>query len=109
VLGIRLLGFGEDLGKAALAALLAAAHEAALERGAEAVEIDLRELKFLGAACFRALVGWLAKVVELPDGRRYRVRFVENPFARWQHHSLSALAGFAPSVVETVAVQGATP
>jgi len=102
VLGIRLVGFGEDLGRAALAALLAAAHEAAMQRGAEAVEVDLRELKFLSAACFRVLVAWLAEVAEAPEGKRYRVRFVENPFARWQHPSLSALAAFAPSVVESV-------
>jgi len=100
-LGLRLLGFGEDLGKAALAELLATAHEQALARGAEAVEVDLRELKFLSAACFRVLVGWLARVVEVPEERRYRVRFVENPFARWQQPSLNALAAFAPSIVET--------
>ncbi|HEY8212371.1 MAG TPA: SpoIIE family protein phosphatase [Myxococcaceae bacterium] len=100
-LGLRLLGFGEDLGKVALVELLAAAHEQALARGAKVVEVDLRELKFLGAACFRALVGWLARVLEVPEGRRYRVRFVENPFARWQQPSLNALAAFAPSIVET--------
>jgi len=109
VLGIRLYGFGEDLGKAALEALLAAAHETALQRGAEAVEMDLRELKFLAGACFRALMVWLAWVAETPEEKRYRVRFVENPFARWQHPHLSALAAFAPSVVETVTGPGETP
>lgn len=104
VLGIRLLGFGEDLAKASLDALLAAAHQLALQRGAEAVEVDLRELKFISGDCFRALMGWLARVVEAPEEKRYRVRFVENPFARWQQHHLSALAAFAPSVVDTVRV-----
>ncbi|HYV44306.1 MAG TPA: SpoIIE family protein phosphatase [Myxococcaceae bacterium] len=109
VLGIRLFGFGEDLGKGALEALLAAAHEVALQRGAEAVEVDVRELKFLAGACFRALMVWLARVAETPEEKRYRVRFVENPFARWQHPHLSALAAFAPSVVEAVEGPGGTP
>jgi PAS domain S-box-containing protein len=106
VLGIRLTGFGEDLCQAALASLLAGAHEVALQRGAEAVEVDLRDLKFLGGDCFRTLMGWLARVVEAPEEQRYRVRFVENPFARWQHVHLNALAAFAPSVVETVTGPG---
>ncbi len=101
LLGLHLHGFAEDPDRAQLGGLLRKVHALALERKAAVVEVDLRELKFLSASCFKELASWLSWVKDAPEEQRYRVRFVSNPFLRWQQPSLSALVAFAPSVVLT--------
>ncbi len=100
-LGLRLEGFGEDADRGGLTQLLQTVHSEALQRQAKAVEVDVRELKFLSASCLKVLAGWLARLQDVPDERRYRVRFVTNLFLRWQQPSIGALVAFAPDVVMT--------
>ena len=59
----------------------------------------MRQLEFMSAAAFNALVGWLALLSDLPPEHRYRIRFRSNPNIRWQRRSLCALSCFATDVV----------
>ena len=103
VIGVRLTGLAEIPERAALGGLLQRLHAAALEREASQVELDVRTLRFMASSCFKELLTFLTRVAELPEAQRYRIRFVADPFVRWQRPSLQALHAFAPGVVATEA------
>ncbi|MGE0396645.1 MAG: hypothetical protein AB7T06_08015 [Kofleriaceae bacterium] len=63
------------------------------------IEIDLRDLEFMNAACMKLFVNWVADILESPEEQRYRLRFVSNPEVRWQRRSLMALQCFTTDVV----------
>ncbi|MFN0247570.1 MAG: hypothetical protein ACKV2T_11845 [Kofleriaceae bacterium] len=82
-----------------LAALLPRLHAELLRLGAKEIEIDLRELEFMNAACMKLLVMWVADILDVPSDQRYRLRFRPNPEVRWQRRSLVALQCFMTDVV----------
>lgn len=71
--------------------LVARIHAEAIRVGAREVEIDLRELEFMNAACMKLFVNWVSEILDGPEDKRYRLRFVSSPDVRWQRRSLQAL------------------
>jgi hypothetical protein len=98
-LELRLSGSADMSTRAPLEALIGRLHGRLEAAGASTIRVDLRQLEFMSAASFNALVGWLSLIHELPPERRYRIRFQSNPHIRWQRRSLSALSCFATDVV----------
>jgi len=98
-LELRLSGSADMSTRGPLEALIGRLHGRLEAEGASAIRVDLRELEFMSAASFNALVLWLSLVHELPPERRYRIRFQSNPHIRWQRRSLGALSCFATDVV----------
>jgi hypothetical protein len=96
---LRLAGSADMSTRRPLEALIERLHGRLESTGVSAIRVDLRQLEFMSAASFTALVGWLSLVHELPPERRYRIRFHSNPHIRWQHRSLGALSCFATDVV----------
>jgi hypothetical protein len=96
---LRLSGSADISTKGPLEALIQQLHGQLEAQGVSVVRVDLRQLEFMSAASFTALVGWLSLVHELPPDRRYRIRFRSNPLIRWQRRSLGALSCFATDVV----------
>lgn len=98
-LELRLSGSADMSARERLEALIERLHGQLTADGASVVRVDLRQLEFMSASSFTALVSWLTLVHELPPERRYRIRFQSNPLIRWQRRSLGALACFATDVV----------
>jgi hypothetical protein len=98
-LTLRLSGSADMTTRRPLEALIERLHGRLEAAGASAIRVDLRQLEFMSAASFNALVGWLSLVHDLPPERRYRIRFQSNPLIRWQRRSLGALSCFATDVV----------
>jgi hypothetical protein len=96
---LRLSGSADMSTRQPLEALIERLHGRLEAAGASAIRVDLRQLEFMSAASFNALVGWLSLVQDLPPERRYRIRFQSNPHIRWQRRSLNALSCFATDVV----------
>jgi hypothetical protein len=96
---LRLSGSADISTKGPLEALIQQLHGQIEAQGVSAIRVDLRQLEFMSAASFTALVGWLSLVHDLPPERRYRIRFQSNPLIRWQRRSLGALSCFATDVV----------
>jgi len=101
VLAAQLVGLAEIPEQLSLRGLLGTLHALALERKSKIVEIDVRTVRFMSSSCIKELVGHLSQVRALPEAERYRVRYVLDPFVRWQRPSLQALYAFAPDVVMT--------
>ena len=96
---LRLSGSADMSTRRPLEALIERLHGRIEAAGASAIRVDLRQLEFMSAASFNALVGWLALIHDLPPERRYRIRFHSNPHIRWQRRSLGALSCFATDIV----------
>ena len=96
---LRLSGSADMSTRQPLEDLIERLHGRLEAGGASAIHVDLRQLEFMSAASFNALVGWLSLIQDLPPERRYRIRFHSNPHIRWQRRSLGALACFATDVV----------
>lgn len=79
--------------------LMARLHAEMVRVAATEVEIDLRDLEFMNAACMKLFVNWVSEILEGPEDKRYRLRFVSNPEVRWQRRSLMALQCFTTDVV----------
>lgn len=89
-----------DIGKAGeLEMWFGRVHEALVLAGADSVRIDLRELDFMSASAFNALVSWLGSIHELPESQRYKLRLVSNPDIHWQRRSLKTLTCFAVDLI----------
>ena len=71
--------------------LLARMHAEVVRVSAREVQIDLRDLEFMNAACMKLFVIWVSDILESPHDQRYRLRFLSNPEVRWQRRSLMAL------------------
>jgi hypothetical protein len=96
---LQLSGSADVSTRTRLEALIGWLHGQLEAAHAPAVVVDMRQLEFMSAAAFNALVGWLALLSDLPPEHRYRIRFRSNPNIRWQRRSLSALSCFATDVV----------
>ena len=96
---LRLSGSADISTRQPLEALIERLHGRLQAAGASKIRVDLRQLEFMSAASFTALVGWLSLVHELPPERRYQIQFQSNPSIRWQRRSLGALSCFAIDVV----------
>lgn len=64
------------------------------------IRVDFTELEFCNSSGFKAFIHWIQRVQSLPEGRRYKLRFVSSPTRRWQRTSLLALSCYAPGLVE---------
>lgn len=96
---LQLSGSADISTRPRLEALIGKLHGRLDAEHARDVVVDMRQLEFMSAASFNALVGWLAILSELPPERRYRIRFRANPHILWQRRSLRALSCFATDVV----------
>ena len=96
---LRLSGSADMSTRRPLEALIGRLH-GRLETGQfSSIRVDLRQLEFMSAASFNALVGWLSLIHDMPVEKRYRILFCSNPHIRWQRRSLGALQCFATDVV----------
>ena len=83
-----------------LKAFLPAIHAEAMRLEVREVVVDLRALEFMNSSCFKALVTWVTQVQELPEERRYGIRFRSSAQLHWQRRSLNALRGFAIDLIQ---------
>lgn len=82
----------------ALEKLLGDIHEKGTEQ-ARNVILDLREVSFMASSCLAKLIAWIARVRELPEADRYRIRIRSSARFPWQKRSLQAVHHFAPDIV----------
>ena len=54
----------------------------------------------MSSSCLQSVAFWIQQVLEVPEERRYRVKFLASSKRFWQRRSLSAIARFADGTVE---------
>ncbi|HUS65753.1 MAG TPA: hypothetical protein VMZ28_14480 [Kofleriaceae bacterium] len=101
-LQVTLSGTADGRWTVPMAEFVAAVEQEAESGPTPVVVVDFRELEFMSSSCFKAFVTWLQHLLDMPDDRRYRIRFVSNPKRHWQARSLRALACFATELVDVV-------
>ncbi|MBX3158696.1 MAG: hypothetical protein KF773_22195 [Deltaproteobacteria bacterium] len=99
---VRLSGNADGAAVAAFGGLVDDIHKAHDRFAGDAVTIDLHELEFMSASCFKVLVGWIAQIQDLEPGARYRLCFRANPGIAWQARSLRTLTCFATDLISVV-------
>jgi hypothetical protein len=87
-----------------LAPLFEVVHRTSLHEKRREVRVDLRGLRFMNSSSFKHFVAWIRSAGALPEGERYRIRFVVNPAHHWQRVSMHALSCFS---VDEITVEGA--
>ncbi len=96
------LVFSGDADAAALMPLetfLHAAHDHAVASGYKQVFIDLHALSFMNSSCFTKIIGWVARVRDMPAESRYHIRIRSNQALLWQRRSLQGLQCFATDLI----------
>lgn len=96
---LRLRGSADRSSTEPLARLFAGIHDELLRRGARAIVVDMTEVDFMAAPCFRQLLAWVNRVQEMESARRYKLRLRGNRSLPWQIHSLAALSCFDTELV----------
>ena len=91
---LRLTGSADKSSTDAIAGMFSALHEELCKRAARAVVIDMTNVDFMSAPCFRELLAWVTKVQEMDAAKRYKLRLRGNKSLPWQTHSLAALSCF---------------
>jgi hypothetical protein len=74
-------------------------HNFATEHATTVVFVDLSQLEFMNSSCLKGVVTWVLAVQAAPLERKYRITFIADPAARWQHRTLQTLVGVAPGIV----------
>ena len=62
--------------------------------------MDLTGCRFMNSSCFKALLGWLTAIADLPPDARYKLRFAWDGETYWQRRGLQALKAYAVDLVE---------
>lgn len=99
----RVAGVAELAVRARLAGYLHQLHARAAADGVKQVVMDLGQLEFMNAACFRAFVSWIQELQELPHARQYLICFRSNRDRPWQRRSINALKCFATDLISVEA------
>jgi hypothetical protein len=99
---LRLVGNADLRAADALASFIRDAEAAAVAAALAVVTIDLRQLEFMNAVCLRELASWVSRLQAMPDGSRYKLRFVTDKSRHWQRLSLPMLKCFGTELVEVV-------
>jgi hypothetical protein len=99
----RVAGVAELSVRERLAGYLQELHARAAAEGVKQVVMDLGQLEFMNAACFRAFVSWIQELQELPHTRQYLIRFRSNRDLPWQRRSINALKCFATDLISVEA------
>jgi hypothetical protein len=98
-LELRLTGSADSRATSELEAFLGRAHAAAQRLAVPEVVIDLRQCRFMNSSSFKAFLGWLAAIADLPPEARYRLRFAWDAGSYWQRRGLQALRAYATELV----------
>jgi hypothetical protein len=88
--------------KAALDHFLGVVASEAARIGVVEVDADLSRVEFMNSTCIKGFVNWISQVLELPPAQRYRIKFISNPAAQWQHRALKTLAIFGGDLIAIV-------
>lgn len=91
---LRLTGSADKSSTDGLATMFGRLHDELCQRGARAVVIDMTDVDYMAAPCFRQLLAWITRVQEMDSATRYRLRLRGNKSLPWQIHSLAALSCF---------------
>ena len=100
---LRLTGSADKSSTPALADMVAALHDELCRRGTRVLVIDMYDVDFMAAPCFRQLLAWVDKVQELESAQQYKIRLRGNPSVPWQTHGLAALACFDTELISVEA------
>lgn len=96
---LRLAGSADSEVALGLGPALARVHDELRARRERELVIDLRSVDAMIPACWRELVGWVARLGDLALDERYRICVRTNPAILWQQHVVPALACFATDLV----------
>ena len=77
-----------------------AVHAHVLESNAQEIRVDLTQLEFCNSSGFKSFIHWIRRIKEMPEERRYKLRFLTSAERKWQRTSLLALTVFAEELVE---------
>ncbi len=99
-LHVRLTGSADARATSELDAFVRRVHDEARRLAAAEVVVDLCECRFMNSSCFKAFLGWLAAIGDLPADAQYRVRFTWDDTSYWQRRGLQALKAYAADVVQ---------
>jgi hypothetical protein len=81
-----------------------AIHAHAVESAAKELRVDLTGLEFCNSSGFKAFIHWIEKIQQLPEAKKYKLRFLSSKERRWQRASLLALSCYG---VNLVVIEGA--
>jgi hypothetical protein len=99
-INVLLSGTADLRSQTALESFLAALHRETMAVAADEVKVDVRDLEFMSAACFRSIVEWVSKVDD--NARPYKINFFANRERQWQRRSMEALSSFAGGFVNVI-------
>jgi hypothetical protein len=81
-----------------------AVHQHVVDAQAKEVRVDLTQLEFCNSSGFKSFIHWIERIQQVPEPKRYKLRFVSTKDRRWQRASLLALSCYG---VSTVIIDGA--
>jgi hypothetical protein len=96
---LTLTGSADKTSTEGIAQMFAALHDELCERGARVLVIDMYDVDFMAAPCFRQLLALVGRVQELEAEKRYKLRLRRNRSVAWQTHSLAALSCFDTDLI----------
>jgi hypothetical protein len=74
-------------------------HAHAVETTAKEVRVDLTSLEFCNSSGFKSFIHWIERIQQLPEPKRYKLRFLSTKDRRWQRASLLALSCYGVNIV----------
>ncbi len=98
-IAIILSGTADVVAQPHLEGLFKQVDAAARSAHSKRVRLDIRDLVFMSSSCFKQVVLWVQRVLNLETDLRYQVVFLSALAQAWQARSLKTLTHFAQDVV----------
>jgi len=99
-LQFRITGSADARATSDLEAFVKHMHAEARRLGVPEVVVDLHGCTFMNSSCFKAFLGWLAAIADLPPDAQYKIRFAWDDSSYWQRRGLQALKSYAVDLVQ---------
>jgi hypothetical protein len=96
---VRMTGVADLRAARQLADFLGGLHRESVRTRIADATVDLRDVEFMSAPCFRGFVAWVGQIEHEPPEKQYKLTFIPNAERHWQRRSLQALAAMAPGLV----------
>lgn len=96
---VRMTGVADLRAARPLADFLIGLHRDSVRHGVTEATVDLREVEFMSAPCFRGFVAWVGEIQREGADRQYRLAFIRSGERQWQQRTLHALVALAPALV----------
>ena len=74
-------------------------HEAVIAGGLKTISVDFSNLSYVNSSGIKTIISWLMKSKDVPDGKGYKVKIIQNSDIAWQESTFPVIQKLFPDLI----------